>query len=212
MQAEGGRSRGRRRCQKEGFAGPRLETSTYLPNTGPGRAGRSACGAPRRSPRVSGVLGLQRHTRVHAHTHTHTRAHTQAHTHAQTHTHAHMHARTHAQTQAHTRTHRRTHTCTHAHAHTRAHRRTDTHVFGPTGAAAGRNGRKKRPSPTPALSTVTTENNSPGRDTKVKLRCQPRTVRKLGQVYRGAGIIDFSSGFRERCRNQCSTEVGPSNL
>ena len=86
---------------EEGFTGPRLETSTCLPNTGPGRAGRSACGAPRRSPCVSGVL-LQAcrgtHVCTHTHTHTHTRVHTHRHTQAHTRMHAHICARTHAHT------------------------------------------------------------------------------------------------------------------
>ena len=104
---------------------------------------------------------------------------------------------THARVHTHTDTHRHTHGCTHTYVHT--HTRTRTHVFGPAGAAAGRNGRKKRPSSTPALSTVTTENNSPGRDTKVKPKCQPRIVRKLGQVYRsGCRYYRFLFWFQRK--------------
>ena len=82
-QAERGLSRGRRRCRKEGFARPCIETLTCLPNTGRGCAGRSGCGVRGTLVQPSSPAGqephclwgtppgLQRHTRVHTHTHTH---------------------------------------------------------------------------------------------------------------------------------------------
>ena len=60
------------------------------------------------------------------------------------------------------------------------HACTRTHAFSQTGAAVGRNGKKKRPSPTPALSTVTVENKSHLRDEKDRTQIPAKNNKKDG--------------------------------